>query len=157
MIMSCEKCNKKFEVKDDLIPIEGRLLQCGICRYQWHFTPSNPLKLQEEVITKKIKSDNKDRLSNVKKRTDISEESPIPDNINQEVFINQSKEIDNNKKTSINFLNLILVGIISFVALILILETFQEKISILFPNIDLYLLSLYEVLKDVFLFISDIF
>ena len=65
MIISCEKCNKKFEVKDDLIPIEGRLLQCGICRYQWHFTPSNPLKLQEEVITKKIKSDNKDRLSNI--------------------------------------------------------------------------------------------
>ena len=39
MIISCEKCNKKFEISDDLIPSKGRILQCGSCLHKWHFVP----------------------------------------------------------------------------------------------------------------------
>ena len=37
MIITCENCNKKFEINDDLIPKRGRLLQCGSCDHQWFF------------------------------------------------------------------------------------------------------------------------
>ena len=49
MIISCEKCSKKFEISDNLIPDQGRLLQCGSCSYQWHYVPTSRLKLTNEV------------------------------------------------------------------------------------------------------------
>ena len=49
MIISCEKCNKKFELADHLIPSEGRLLQCGSCSYQWHYMPESKIELVDEV------------------------------------------------------------------------------------------------------------
>ena len=30
-------CNKKFEVNENLIPDEGRDLQCGSCNHIWFF------------------------------------------------------------------------------------------------------------------------
>ena len=50
MIISCEKCNKKFELADNLIPkCNGRLLQCGSCSYQWHYIPESKIELVNEV------------------------------------------------------------------------------------------------------------
>ena len=49
MIISCEKCNKKFELSDELIPEEGRLLQCGSCSHKWHYTPTKTIKLVNEI------------------------------------------------------------------------------------------------------------
>ena len=37
MIIECINCNKKFEVNSDLIPIEGRTIQCGLCNHIWFF------------------------------------------------------------------------------------------------------------------------
>ena len=58
MIISCEKCDKKFEISDELIPDSGRLLQCGSCSYQWHYMPTSRIKLVNEIesneSTKKI-------------------------------------------------------------------------------------------------------
>ena len=49
MIISCEKCDKKFELSDELIPEEGRLLQCGSCSYKWHYTPTKTIKLENQI------------------------------------------------------------------------------------------------------------
>ena len=53
MIISCEKCNKKFELEDNLIPETGRLLQCGSCSYQWHYIPTNKITLVNEIDSTK--------------------------------------------------------------------------------------------------------
>ena len=39
MIIQCENCSKKFVVKDEDIPEEGRLVQCGHCSVTWHHRP----------------------------------------------------------------------------------------------------------------------
>ena len=52
MIIQCENCNKKFEIQDNLIPDEGRLLECGSCAHQWHYTPITKLELTDEVQIK---------------------------------------------------------------------------------------------------------
>tara|TARA_B100000315_G_scaffold147688_1_gene136630 strand:- start:273 stop:899 length:627 start_codon:yes stop_codon:yes gene_type:complete len=39
MIIQCENCSKKFVVKDEDIPEEGRLVQCGQCSVTWHHRP----------------------------------------------------------------------------------------------------------------------
>ena len=60
----------------------------------------------------------------------------------------------NNKLSSLNF---ILVFIISFAALIVLLDTFKNPIALILPNIEFILESLYETLKDITLFIQDLF
>ena len=37
MIIACQNCNKKFDVDQNLIPEEGRLIQCSSCDHKWFF------------------------------------------------------------------------------------------------------------------------
>jgi len=49
MIIQCENCARKFVVKDNDIPTEGRTVQCGYCAVTWHQMPT---VLQETKILK---------------------------------------------------------------------------------------------------------
>jgi len=139
MIISCEKCNKKFEISDNLIPDEGRLLECGSCSYQWNFIPQNRIKLKNEVI----KKDNNKRKNYKNQKNEL-------ENISTN---NISKKIE---KKKIGFLSYLIVIIISFIAVIILLDTFSALISSFIPGIDFYLSSLYESLKDIMLFFTDL-
>ena len=55
MIICCNNCNKKFEVNSDLIPAEGRLVQCSACNHEWFFKIS--------ISTNTIKANELDGLS----------------------------------------------------------------------------------------------
>ena len=44
MIIQCKSCSKRFIVKDEDIPKEGRLVQCGYCSTKWHQKPNQILK-----------------------------------------------------------------------------------------------------------------
>ena len=143
MIISCEKCNKKFELSDELIPDKGRLLQCGSCSYQWHYIPNKTIKLVKEV-------NEVDISNNVKKTSQKLKGKKVKkDAINE-----------NNKflkeRNGIGFLSIIIVVVISFIALLLIADTFKIYIVSFIPNIDFYLSSLYESLQDMFLFFKDL-
>ena len=37
MIITCNNCNKKFNVDSNLIPDKGRLLECASCNHKWFF------------------------------------------------------------------------------------------------------------------------
>ena len=37
MIITCNNCNKKFDIDPNLIPDTGRLLQCASCDHKWFF------------------------------------------------------------------------------------------------------------------------
>ena len=54
------------------------------------------------------------------------------------------------------FLSYILVFIISLIALIIFLDTLKYPLSNFFPNLELMLYNLYEVLKDIKSFIIDL-
>ena len=56
MIISCEKCAKKFNINSDLIPEKGRLLQCSSCEHKWFFKRiqiEEKTLLFDEIITNK--------------------------------------------------------------------------------------------------------
>ena len=59
--------------------------------------------------------------------------------------------------TFLKFLSYLIVIIVSFVGLILILDTFKTYLYNFFPNLEFILFSLYETLKDIELFIIDLF
>ena len=39
MIIQCENCSRKFVVKNEDIPNEGRMVQCSNCSQKWLQTP----------------------------------------------------------------------------------------------------------------------
>ena len=142
MIISCEKCNKKFELSDELVPDEGRLLRCGSCSHKWHYIPTKTIKLVKEI----------DQVSTSKKKSKKIKKNII--NENNETLKNQ--EIFSDEKKGIGLLSITIVTIISLIALLIILDTFKMYIISFIPNIDFYLSSLYESLKDIFLFFKDL-
>jgi predicted Zn finger-like uncharacterized protein len=167
MIISCIKCNKKFSVDDKLIPELGRILECGSCLHQWHYIPV--LLINKNIDTNKtegiIKNDEPvifDKKTNEKK---IIDKKIIPDVDNNNTknsipnFENDNDQVEpvnKNKKKKSNFLNKLLVIIITFVAVIIILDTFRDQLLSIFPSLDLYLNSLYNVITDIFLFVTNL-
>ena len=137
MIIECISCNKKFEVNSDLIPNSGRTIQCGSCNHMWFFIPKKTILKNKTVYKKSIKKDN------------ISE---FNDNKNYEITKYKAKTSFSFSK----FLSYILVLIISFVALIIIIDTFSSPLYQLFPSLEATVLSLFETLKDIELFIKDL-
>jgi len=53
-------------------------------------------------------------------------------------------------------LSYLIVGIISFVALVIVLDTFKSPLSNIFPNLEFFLLNLLESLTDIFLFFENL-
>ena len=152
MIVSCEKCNKKFELADNLVPSTGRLLQCGSCSYQWHYIQESKIELVNEV------KDNVKTTDQVKKTL----QKPIKKKIekrktiaNQNIHQSYSEESET-KKRKIGFFSFLLVTIISLISLVILLDTFKLQLSSIIPNIDFYLVSLHDTLKDIFLFFTDL-
>ena len=145
MIISCPKCNKKFELSDKLIPENGRLLQCGSCSHQWHYTSTSKIKLINEI----------DSDESLKKIEKINHKQKIKKNKNKyDLNISNKKQTQNQKK--VGFLSYLIVFVISFIALLVVVETFKSFIISFIPNIDFYLSSLYESLRDIILFIKDL-
>ena len=146
MIIDCPVCNKKFDIDQDLIPTDGRLLQCGSCNHKWFFKLNiNEKKPEEEIKIKPKKDFNINVEStdkNLKKEINIKTEEITP---------KKKKE-----KKSINYLNIILVIIISTTAFILVLDTFKNQLTSLFPNIKFLLNNLYQSIEDIKLFILDL-
>ena len=54
------------------------------------------------------------------------------------------------------FFKLLIVGCISIIALVLLIDTFKNSIKFFIPNIDFYLNNLYQSLIDIKLFITDL-
>ena len=169
MIITCNNCNKKFDIDSTLIPDKGRLLQCASCDHKWFF--------KKEVLEKKISPINEDTsIDNVnifdQNNSSINDEESVSDAPNDEVEVDLEEEtkekieinIDESpqentkpkKQKNFKILNILVVTIISFVAFIIIVDTFKNPIGKIVPNVEFILYNLYESIKDISLFIRDL-
>ena len=148
MIISCDQCNKKFEINSNLIPKGGRHLECGACNHKWFYKQDIEDKTEEIIIEPQLKNIEEENIDPI--QTNISQ-------INEFDTSFKKKEIIENKKIKkIGVLNIIIVFIISFVALIILIETFKDPISIYIPNVEFILNSLHEIIIDIILFFKDL-
>ena len=148
MIISCDQCHKKFEIDSNLIPKDGRLLECGSCNHKWFYKQDIEDKTEEIIIEPQLKNIEEENIDPI--QTNISQ-------INEFDTSFKKKEIIENKKIKkIGVLNIIIVFIISFVALIILIETFKDPISIYIPNVEFILNSLHEIIRDIILFFKDL-
>ena len=88
-----------------------------------------------------------------KKKIKIKE---IQDTIDKKIKIEEKNIKKTNDKKKINILNFILIFIISFIAIIVLVDTFKNPISSFIPNINFFLQNLYETIKDIYLFFKDL-
>ena len=147
MIIQCPNCSKKFNVDSSLIPSKGRNIQCGSCNFLWFFDGKDKAFLDATPV-KKIEEEN------------IIEENLYENNKKNKPKVNNKKALVKyqNKSTFSfgKFLSYILVLIITLIALIIFLDTLKYPLSNFFPNLELMLYNLYEVLRDIVSFIKDL-
>ena len=148
MIIECIKCSKKFEVNSDLIPSDGRTIQCGSCDHVWFFKKQK-IDFKKDNIKKDIteipKKDPKIKTDKVEKIDRI---------INK-----KNKALIEYKKSSftfLKFLRYIIVFVLSVGGLFLVLDTFKIPLSYFFPELELFLYNFYEIFQDIFLFLKDL-
>ena len=151
MIITCNNCEKNFDVNADLIPQKGRLVQCNNCNHKWFFKNQVGSKLKP-IESKNFKIFETANVKNNKRFDDKGV------NDKENIIINQKKTIIKDNRKGINYktLNLMIVFIISFIALIILIDTFKHPLSIIFPNIKILLYNLYETIKDIILFFRDL-
>jgi predicted Zn finger-like uncharacterized protein len=166
MIISCSNCNKQFKINPSLIPDNGRDVKCGSCNHIWFYKlEDNKTELPtlidnfedkkiEDVIDNKIVND-------INKPNDVSLEKEIDDRIDkiEDKIPEKQKPLKNKikKNTSGKFFSYLVVSIISFVALIILIDTLKVPLINVFPGLEILLFNLFEILKDIKLFIIDLY
>ena len=147
MIIECVNCNKKFNVNSELIPSAGRSIQCGSCDHLWFYKKTDIIKPnQEKSIPTVDATISKDKINKKNKS-------------NKQINNKGSEIVEYKSKSNFsfsNFLSYLIVLIISFIGLIIILDTFKTPLYKFFPNLELVLFNLFELLKDIKLFIKDL-
>ena len=162
MIIICPSCKKKFNLNINLIPSEGRDLQCGSCEHIWFYKKqepiSEPLQINEDIAIKE--KEDSDKLNG-----DISKDQLIKKTVEENKKAqselstfkeNESKTRVIKKTQSSKFFSYLIVFIISLVALIVLLDTLKTPLINIFPGLEVLLFNLYETLKDIKLFIIDL-
>ena len=157
MIIDCTNCNKKFEIDKSLIPDQGRLLQCSSCNHEWFFKKSlisevkNPVQNENIEVTKRSNDEIINPITfNHNTNDDDQTEVRPPEIINKNVIKNHKNE----KRYGV--LSLTVVFLISFIALIILIDTFKSPLGKIVPNIEFFLYNFYESFRDITLFIKDL-
>ena len=164
MIITCPNCNKQFKIDNSLIPDEGRDLQCGSCNHIWFYNiqekNNDVLELKQEIISEDIET------KAVNKEDKIEEKQQSEEIIKTEIN-NKKKEKNSEKQKNTTtlkktenkgskFFSYLIVFIISFVALIILLDTLKTPLINVFPGLEIILFNLFETLQDIKLFIIDL-
>ena len=153
MIIECINCNKVFEINSELIPENGRTIQCGSCNHVWFYNPK---------ISDFKKEKNQDTEINDLKKTIVEEKvqkifegkdyTKLEDTKNYEITEYKPKKT----LSFLKFLSYLIVLLISFIALLIIVDTFNTFLYQFFPGLELIMFNLFETLKDIELFIRDL-
>ena len=161
MIIRCPNCNKQFKINPSLIPDNGRDLKCGSCDHLWFYkiedNKTEPLPLSDDFEDKKI--DNK-IVENINEPNDVSLPKKTVGSIDETEDNIAEKQLPTKNKIKKNasskFFSYLIVFIISFVALIILIDTLKVPLINIFPGLEILLFNLFEILKDIKLFIIDL-
>ena len=156
MIIECINCNKVFEVNSELIPENGRTIQCGSCNHVWFYNPKiadikKEIKQDVEIDVKEKPTINQPKKNEAKTFKEKNY-SKLKDKKNYEI----TKYKPRKSLSFTKLLSYLIVLLITFVALLVVIDTFSTYLYQLFPSLELVIFSLFEILKDIKLFIKDL-
>ena len=158
MIITCPNCKKKFNIDPTLINNEGRDLKCGSCDHVWHYkvedVNSTALTLNENIDNSQTEPhENKTENDEIVKNNET-----ISKNLTHK---KQGKpnnlSLDMKKNIASKFFSYLVVFFISLIALVILLDTLKTPLINIFPSLEFILFNLFETLKDIKLFIIDLY
>ena len=152
MIIVCPSCGKNFNVRDDQIPDKGRLLQCINCKHEWYYT-KNTIPADDNIDDLSKDDFTQESFGILDEEKDKYDEVILEDKENE---LEKPKNIKKQKTKQVNFFKLLLVFIISFVAFVLVVDTFVVQISEYVPFTEKYLDNLYQSIIDISLFFQNL-
>ena len=162
MIIECPCKKKKFNIDINLIPAEGRNLQCGSCDRIWFYKKEDPIlepqQINEDIATKEneeSESSNDDKSNYQKIKQPIKENKKLKSELSAIKKTESKTKLDKQTQNS-KFFSYLIVFIISLGALIILLDTLKSPLINIFPGLEVLLFNLYETLKDIKLFIIDL-
>ena len=155
MIITCPCGKKKFNVDTNLIPDKGRLVKCGTCDETWFFKKSDQTTLEsreDAVINENFEKQIQNQISSPKNDKTYNKIANIQKTKGSELIKYRAKS----SFTISKFLSYIIVFLVSFIGVIIILDTFKSPLSIFFPSLELLLYNMFETIKDLVLFAKDL-
>ena len=160
MIITCPNCNKQFKIDNSLIPEEGRDLQCGSCDYVWFYKTEDkseaPLTLNENISENKVETDIQIKDKSLKYSKKLKQEKKNKPDKKNEISKEIPETIIKSSSKGSKFFSYLIVFVISFVALIILLDTLKTPLINVFPGLEIILFNLFETLQDIKLFIIDL-
>ncbi len=157
MIIDCINCTKKFEVNASLIPDNGRTIQCGTCNHVWFYKPK--IEQSKNEIKTEVSSSNSNNNILENKEDDHANEKLLKTDETKNTEPSSNELINEIKKTTFSvskFLSYFLVFLITFIALIIVLDTFKSPLSSIIPGLEIFLYNFFETLKDLYLLIKNL-
>ena len=159
MIITCPNCNKQFKINSYQMPSEGRNLKCGSCDHIWFYKieekKTETSSLNQDVISNEVKST---FVEDIKDQIIINKQNqPENKDYSQEIKKQIPKNSKKNDNISGKIFSYLVVSVISFVAFIILLDTFKTPLIKVFPGLNVILSNLFEILKDIKLFIIDLY
>ena len=137
MIITCPCEKKKFTIDSSLIPDEGRELQCGSCERVWFYKPKNeievPLTLNENISVNELEPAIEKNDKNLEFSKKLQKDNIIAPKIKKNISKEIPKTVKKLENEGSKFFSYLIVFIISFVALIILLDTLKTPLINVFP------------------------
>ena len=167
MIITCPNCKKKFNINLTLLHDKGRDLKCGSCDHVWFYKVEDmnltPLTINENIDNSQIEPyENKTKNDEIVKNNETisknlthkKEGKPNNKKIKEEP---NKLSLDKKKNNGSKFFSYLVVFFISLIALVILLDTLKTPLINTFPSLEVILFNLFETLKDIKLFIIDLY
>ena len=161
MIVICKSCNKNFNVPQNAIPKEGRLVQCSSCGNKWVQFPEVSKKVDTKKSIKPVSVKKTPKKRTVKRSgpTIYSSEYlekkhgiKIKDTSNTSKTRTAKKEV----KTSLGFYSVFLITIIFLTAFLGVLNLNKELVISNLPVTEKYINYLFENINIIWIIFKDI-
>ena len=175
MIITCPCNKKKFKIDANLIPATGRELKCGSCGHVWFYNNeskdeiSNKIEINNKLETQSIKSEDKNlnlspelkdvlikNENNAIQKKDKTIVELVEKRNNSQKNINKKKQRNKKREKPINFINKIIISLITLIAIIILIDTFRNEIINFLPGLNPAFNSFYEIIADINSFIQDL-
>ncbi len=161
MIIICKSCNKNFNVPQNAIPKEGRLVQCSSCGNKWVQFPEVSKKVDTKKSIKPVSVKKTPKKRTVKRSgpTIYSSEYlekkhgiKIKDTSNTSKTRTAKKEVN----TSLGFYSVFLITIIFLTAFLGVLNLNKEFVILNLPVTEKYINYLFENINIIWIIFKDI-
>ena len=141
MIIECPCKKKKFNIDINLIPADGRNLQCGSCDRVWFYKKEDPipktLQINEDIVIEE--KEDSENLNKDRPKDELIKK-PVEENKKKETELLNIKKTNSEpevikKNQGSNFFSYLIVLIISLVVLIILIYTLKTPIISIFPGL----------------------